>query len=192
MQNYELYFIINPELTTEQTTSVIENVSEFVKKQLHGENVTTNQEGLKKLAYTIDKKNTGFYCSITFDVDAANTPKINNFEKQFNLIANIMRYLIINQTDYLVRKENEKLTKVDVKTHRDLNKANASKKDITDYLGVTAINFKNIEYLNQFTSPYAKIFARVKTGSSAKNQRKIKQAIKRARHMALMPFTPQF
>ncbi|MBC7472502.1 MAG: 30S ribosomal protein S18 [candidate division SR1 bacterium] len=190
MQNYEFYFIINPELSGDQTKEIVESIKTIITTDFGAENVIENSEGLKKLSYLINKHQTGFYTSITFNINDDNTYKVSNFEKKINLIEPIIRYILINQTDFLVQKSKEKLNIVtDITTHRDLNKANAKKKDLATYLGYRVIDFKNIAFLNQFTSPYAKIFIKEKTGTSAKSQRKIAQAIKRARHMALMPFT---
>lgn len=51
------------------------------------------------------------------------------------------------------------------------------------------INYKDIKALQKFISSYAKILPRKKTGVCSKHQRKLAQAIKRARFMALIPFT---
>ncbi|MEJ0053606.1 MAG: 30S ribosomal protein S18 [bacterium] len=50
------------------------------------------------------------------------------------------------------------------------------------------IDYKDVEYLRQFTSPHAKMLPRKRTGLPAGKQRDITQAIKRARYMALMPY----
>jgi small subunit ribosomal protein S18 len=190
MQNYEFYFIINPELSSDQTKEVVESVKTIISNDFGAENIIEASEGLKKFSYPINKHQTGFYTSIIFDIGNDDSYKVSNFEKKINLIEPIIRYILINQTDYLVQKAKEKLNPdTEITTHRELNKANNKKKDLTTYLGYRVIDFKNISFLNQFTSPYAKIFVKEKTGTSAKSQRKIAQAIKRARHMALMPFT---
>jgi small subunit ribosomal protein S18 len=103
-----------------------------------------------------------------------------------------LRYIIVNQTDLLKAKAIEKRNiNAEIKTFRELNKGNSEKKCISKYLGLRDIDYKEVDYLYQFVSPYSKIFTRDKTGSSAKFQRKITRAIKRARHMALMSFTPK-
>ncbi len=51
------------------------------------------------------------------------------------------------------------------------------------------IDFKDTELLSKFTSEMHKIKPKKKTGLCTKHQRKIAQAIKRARHMALLPYT---
>lgn len=51
------------------------------------------------------------------------------------------------------------------------------------------IDYKDISKLRRFVSDRAKILPRRVTGTCAAHQRKLTQAIKRARHLALMPFT---
>jgi small subunit ribosomal protein S18 len=51
------------------------------------------------------------------------------------------------------------------------------------------IDFKDVELLRQFTPERGKIAPRRQTGTSAKYQRMLSQAIKRARHIALLPYT---
>lgn len=51
------------------------------------------------------------------------------------------------------------------------------------------IDYKDTQLLRRFTSTYAKITPSKRTGACAQHQRKLAQAIKRARFMALVPFT---
>lgn len=51
------------------------------------------------------------------------------------------------------------------------------------------IDYKNIELLRFFITERGKIRPRRQTGVSGKEQRTIARAIKRARHMALLPYT---
>lgn len=54
--------------------------------------------------------------------------------------------------------------------------------------GVDEIDYKDIARLRRFISERGKIEPRRKTGLSAKRQRALAVAIKRARHLALLPF----
>jgi len=56
---------------------------------------------------------------------------------------------------------------------------------------VTHIDFKDVELLKRFINERGKILPRRVTGTSAKWQRKLAVAIKRARHMALLPFVEE-
>jgi small subunit ribosomal protein S18 len=50
------------------------------------------------------------------------------------------------------------------------------------------IDYKNVALLKRFTSERGKILPRRTTGTSAKYQRELANAIKRAREIALLPF----
>ncbi|MDO4662256.1 MAG: 30S ribosomal protein S18 [Tissierellia bacterium] len=50
------------------------------------------------------------------------------------------------------------------------------------------IDYKDVETLKRFVSDRGKILPRRVTGLNAKHQRKVTQAIKRARQVALMPY----
>lgn len=51
------------------------------------------------------------------------------------------------------------------------------------------IDYKNVDLLKKFTNINGKIITRKITGTSAKFQRQLATAIKRARYMALIPYT---
>jgi small subunit ribosomal protein S18 len=53
---------------------------------------------------------------------------------------------------------------------------------------VEYIDFKDVELLKKFVTDRGKILPRRVTGTTAKWQRPLAIAIKRARHMALLPF----
>lgn len=192
--NYEIYLVLNPELALEQVDTEIAAITEQLTKTLEAAELVVTKQGLSRLAYPIEKHLSGFYVLINFNLETAVLPKLQEVERKLNLQDAVIRYIIINQTDFNKQQSKEVLnTKAETKSHRDLNKGKFSaKKDISKYLGLRVIDYKNVEFLNQFTSPYAKIFNRSRTGNSAKFQRKITQAIKRARHMALMPFTAKY
>ncbi len=50
------------------------------------------------------------------------------------------------------------------------------------------LNYKNVEILRRFVNESGKIRPRRQTGLCAKCQRKLAREIKRARHLALLPF----
>ena len=187
--NYELYYIVNPELSSDQTEEIIANVENLLKTVVKATNINIEKEGLKNLAYPIDKHWSGYYVNVRYEISEENKPAVKELEKKINLLESIVRYLNLNITEYLQQQEKETLTNLEVTDHRELNKGRTTKMCLAKHQGRRVVDYKDIEFLGQFTSPYAKIFAREKTGTSAKFQRKITKAIKRARHMGLMPFT---
>lgn len=55
----------------------------------------------------------------------------------------------------------------------------------------TSPDYKNTEILLKHVSDRAKILGKARTGICAKHQRRLTVAVKRARHLALLPFVPQ-
>ena len=62
-----------------------------------------------------------------------------------------------------------------------------------DYFKVskTTPNYKETDTLRRFITERGKIRPRRQTGLSAKNQRLVAREVKRARHMALLPYTDE-
>jgi len=53
---------------------------------------------------------------------------------------------------------------------------------------IEEIDYKDVETLRRFISPYGRILSRKKKGNCAKHQRKLTKAIKKARIVGLLPF----
>ena len=50
------------------------------------------------------------------------------------------------------------------------------------------IDYKDLETLKKFLNPHARLMSGKRTGVSAKSQRQLAEAVKRARFMGLLPF----
>ena len=91
MKSYESVFILNPALSEEQVEKSVLKYEKFLKsngaKLVHKENW-----GLKKLAYTIENKNSGFYNLFQFE---APSEIISPFELEFARDETVMRYLTV-------------------------------------------------------------------------------------------------
>jgi small subunit ribosomal protein S18 len=55
--------------------------------------------------------------------------------------------------------------------------------------GIRHIDYKDGDFLLQFINEQGKILPRRITGNSLKFQRKVAVAVKRARHLAILPYT---
>ena len=55
--------------------------------------------------------------------------------------------------------------------------------------GITEIDYKDIDLISGYVSDSGKIYPSRNTGTKAKYQRQLTRAIKRARYLALMPYT---
>ena len=54
--------------------------------------------------------------------------------------------------------------------------------------GIKYIDYKDVEFLKKFLNEQGKMLPRRITGNSLKYQRKVSDAIKKARQMALLPY----
>jgi small subunit ribosomal protein S18 len=54
--------------------------------------------------------------------------------------------------------------------------------------GIKYIDYKDANFLLKFVNEQGKILPRRITGTSIKYQKKVSQAVKRARHLALLPY----
>jgi small subunit ribosomal protein S18 len=55
-------------------------------------------------------------------------------------------------------------------------------------MGIKYIDYKDAEFLKKFINEQGKMLPRRITGNSLKYQRKVAQAVKKARQMALLPY----
>ena len=58
--------------------------------------------------------------------------------------------------------------------------------------GIVAVDYKDIELMRKMTTERGKISPRRNTGTCPKHQRALATAVKRARHIALVPFVREY
>jgi small subunit ribosomal protein S18 len=66
----------------------------------------------------------------------------------------------------------------------------ANQEDV-DYEHIEYVDYKDTEFLEQFINNQGKILPRRVTGVPARVQRQITTAVKRARHLALLPYVSE-
>jgi len=92
MNNYETVFILNPVLSEDQMKDTVDKFVKVLKKA-KADVVNIEQWGLRKLAYPIQHKSTGFYNLIEF---AAAPEVINTLETEYRRDESVMRFLTIS------------------------------------------------------------------------------------------------
>ena len=88
-KQYETVFIATPVLSEEQIKEAVEKYRSFITSE-GGEIVNDEDWGLKKLAYPIQKKTTGFYHLFEFRADSQFIEKL---ETQYRRDERIIRFL---------------------------------------------------------------------------------------------------
>jgi small subunit ribosomal protein S6 len=89
MNNYETVFILNPVLSEDQMKDAVDKFVGVLKKS-NAEVVNLEHWGLKKLAYPIQHKSTGFYNFIEFKAEST---VVDALETEYRRDESVMRYL---------------------------------------------------------------------------------------------------
>ena len=107
MNHYETVFILTPVLSDEQMK---EAVAKF-KKLLTDNGAEILKEeawGLKKMAYAIDKKSTGFYCLLEFKAEPT---IVNTLEIGYRRDERIIRFITVKldkyAAEYAIKRKNK-------------------------------------------------------------------------------------
>ncbi|MDA3865666.1 MAG: 30S ribosomal protein S6 [Salinivirgaceae bacterium] len=108
MQNhYETVFIANPVLSGAQMKEAVTKYRDLIEAQ-GGSIVHEEDWGLRKLAYPIQKKSTGFYHLFEFKAD----PEfISKLEIEFRRDERVMRFLTMSLDKYAIEYSEKKRAK---------------------------------------------------------------------------------
>src|SRR5262245_5054272 len=88
---YETTFIVNASIEDTQIEAVISHILDTITGN-GGEIAAVNRWGRKRLAYVIQKKNSGYYVNVEFQ---AFGPLVERLEHVFLLDENVLRFLTI-------------------------------------------------------------------------------------------------
>lgn len=93
MRNYELVFIVRPDLDETAFSEVVDRVRGWISES-GGEVTKTDIWGKRRLAYPIRKLNEGQYVLLETQMDPAFG---RTLERNMRLLEPVMRYLLIQQ-----------------------------------------------------------------------------------------------
>ena len=102
-RDYELGFILSPEVSEEQTRAILDRVEQAVANY-NGEVVRVNQWGRRRLGYPIQHHRDGFYVFI----DMILTPEtVIELDRTLKVSEEVLRHLIKRRDPKTVQKERE-------------------------------------------------------------------------------------
>ncbi len=117
MNNYETVFILTPVLSDAQMKEAVEKFKNLLKEQ-GAEIVNEEDWGLRKMAYPIDKKTTGFYTFLEFNADPSVVEKL---EVNFRRDERVIRFLTVKQDkfalEYAEKRRNKGAKKQEAHPH---------------------------------------------------------------------------
>ncbi len=108
IQQYEVVFIINPTMTDDVVKETVEKF-EKVLKENNAEIVVSHHWGLRKLAYPIQKKNTGYYHLFEFRVE---TSIIAKLEIALKRDEKVMRFLTVRMDKFSIAYADRKRNRI--------------------------------------------------------------------------------
>ena len=111
MNHYETVFILTPVLSDAQMKEAVEKFKTVLTK--HGAEIVNEENwGLRKLAYPIQHKSTGFYTLIEFDGEPTLVKKL---ETAFRRDEKVLRFLTFrldkNAAEYAAKRRSLKAAK---------------------------------------------------------------------------------
>ena len=213
MRLYEVVYILDPALEESAVTAKLEKFHELATVK-GGEVAAVDHWGTRQLAYPIDKLGSGYYVVAHF---TASTDALPEYERLLKLDAEVMRYLLVlNEGEPTTGKSIVADVPVRVRTedddededdHPDEPIEDEVESDAVptnappEFQGsrgrrrrmegprITLLNYKDVLTLSHFVTEQGKILPKRTTKVSAGFQRALGRAIKRARYLALLPYT---
>lgn len=114
MPKYELMYIIGAHISDNEIPNLVGEIRKFI--ETGGGIIEKHEElGKKKLAYPIKHQRLGHYVLVNFQA-AAN--KVNGIEHRVRTSQNIVRHIIINREEDLVRMAKDRKAQAKFKTLR--------------------------------------------------------------------------
>lgn len=107
-KQYETIFILTPVLSDEQTKEAVNSYKKLLK-ELNAKIVHEESWGLKKLAYQIKKKNTGYYH--LFQIEAPGEA-IQYIETAYKRDERVLRYLTVHLDKYALQYADRRKAKL--------------------------------------------------------------------------------
>ena len=107
MNHYETVFILTPVLSDEQMKEAVAKFKKLLTDNV-AEILNEGQWGLKKMAYAIDKKSTGFYCLLEFKAEPT---IVNTLEIGYRRDERIIRFITVKldkyAAEYAIKRKNK-------------------------------------------------------------------------------------
>jgi len=112
ISQYETVFIATPVLSEPQIKETVEKFKRIITEN-DGKIIHEEDWGLKKLAYSIQKKSTGFYYLIEFQAEGT---FINKLETEYRRDEKIMRFLTFKMDKHAIAYSEKKRNLKNLKT----------------------------------------------------------------------------
>lgn len=207
MKNYEVVYIFHPALDEEAVEAKLERFHGLVTGPDGAEVSEVDHWGTRQLAYSINEQRQGYYVVAQFTSDPS---LLSEFERIVKLDDDVMRYLvvlsegeptsgmsIVAETFGSDEHDDDGDDDEDEEDEEDEDHEGTSPPEFAGGRGrrrrvegprIELLNFKDVATLSRFVTEQGKILPKRTTKVTARFQRKLGRAVKRARFLALLPY----
>ena len=120
MRRYETFIILDPDLSAELRVPVIERVKEIMA-QMGGFLVRIDEWGSRKLAYTIGKKERGYYVRFDF---CGSGQMVNEMERFFRIDERVLKHMsVLLDTQPNIERIKEEMAKAEAEAQKPAESA---------------------------------------------------------------------
>jgi len=95
MNSYETLFVVKPTLTEEEITAQITKVKDILTKE-GAELVGTNDMGMRKLAYPVQKNDRGYYTVLFYKAEGT---VISELERNLKINEDVIKFLTVKYSN---------------------------------------------------------------------------------------------
>ncbi len=95
LNKYESIYIINPEVDAEGIKGLVEKFNALIESE-GGKVTETNEWGMKKLAYPINKLTQGYYVLVNFE---AKPEFIDELERIYKITDSVIKFITVRKED---------------------------------------------------------------------------------------------
>ena len=206
MRLYEVVYILDPALLEDAVTAKLEKFHALATSQ-GGEVAAVDHWGVRQFAYPIKKLGSGYYIVAQFTAASDALPE---FERLLKLDEEVIRYLLVlndgeptNGQSILaeVPPRAEGARDPDDDDEEPDEDEDDPEKAPPEFHGargrrrrmegprVMLLNYKDVSTLSRFVTEQGKILPKRTTKVTARFQRQLGTAVKRARYLSLLPYT---
>ncbi len=208
MRDYEIVYIFHPALDEDVVNARLDRFHGLLTGAEGAEITEVDHWGVRQLAYEVSDQNQGYYVVAQFTTEAGALPE---FERILRLDDELMRYLIVisegeptsgmsivaevepregdedEDDDEDDDDDDEFLDEDDEASPPEFSGGRGRRRRI-EGPKIELLNYKDVATLSRFITEQGKILPKRTTKVTARFQRRLGQAVKRARHLALLPY----
>ncbi len=214
MREYEVVYIYDPTLGEDEVGRRLEGYHAVVSEPEGAAVTAVDHWGARQLAYPVNRVTSGYYVVAQFRTDPEVLPE---FERRLKLDEELMRHLIVlsegeptsgmsimaetaGSGAATLDEDEEEDEEDDEDDEPEETRGEVSPPEFSGGRGrrrrvegppIEVLNYKDVNTLSRFITEQGKVLPRRTTKVTARFQRQLGRAVKRARYLALLPYVPK-